>query len=268
MQGIGDAGLAKALDEGDWDAPMGEYYDTWDEDKHVIPDFTPPDHWPKFRTFDWGSAEPFFVTWWTIADGEDIKAQDGSTFWVPSGSLIAYREWNGCNTSYPEKGLGLSNQQIAHGILERTKEKNPLPWITVTDSFPFAGRGEADISGKKHTMSDTFAEYGVPLTRANTARGQGGGQVKDRLQGIESIPLLYVVAGCFYLRDYIPALPRDPHDPELPAEHGEASHACDNVRYAATARMLPRSRPDPAKQNPLTPKGILNKMKPKRISLK
>ena len=209
LEGMGDPGLAKALDEGDWDSLMGEYWSTWDESKHVIPDHTPPEHLFKFRTFDWGSSDPAVCLWWYVADGEDIVANDGTTFWVPSGSLVCYREWNVCDPLKPANGLGLSNPQLAAGILERTKEKTS--GITLSDSFPFAIRGEASgTNNKKYTMADTFAEYGVPLTRANTSRIQGGNQVKDRLAGIEGVPLIYFVESNFYCRDYIPALPCDP----------------------------------------------------------
>ena len=268
LAGMGDAALAKALDEGDWDAPIGDYYSDWDEARHVVSQFIPPEHWFKFRTFDWGSAEPFAVLWWAVADGEEVKAIDGTTLWFPSGSLVCYREWYGCEDEDPSKGLGLSNSRIAHGILERTKEK--MSNITLTDSFPFASRGEADVSDKKHVMADTFKEHGVPLIRANTSRGQGGAQVRDRLQGIEGFPLIYFTSNCFYCRDYIPSLPRDPTNFELPAEHGEPTHICDAVRYAATARPLTihKSVEDTAKRNPLTPIGIISKMKKTKVKIK
>lgn len=42
LEGLGDAALAKALDEGDWNAITGEFLSEWDEERHVVSDFIPP----------------------------------------------------------------------------------------------------------------------------------------------------------------------------------------------------------------------------------
>ena len=110
LEGIGDKALAKALDEGDWDAALGEFFPEWDESKHVIPDFNPPAHWFKFRTFDWGSAEPFAVLWWTISDGEEITALDGSTLWLPSGSFSLLSRMVWMRSDISRKGIRLNPQ--------------------------------------------------------------------------------------------------------------------------------------------------------------
>lgn len=77
LSGIGDLALAKALDEGDWDAPIGDFFPEWDEERHVCEEFAPPKHWFRFGTFDWGTAEPFAAYWWCISDGEPFL-RDGS----------------------------------------------------------------------------------------------------------------------------------------------------------------------------------------------
>jgi len=66
---IGDPELARALDTGDWDAITGNYFSTWDEDRHVIQDFVIPDFWLRFRTFDYGSYEPWACIWWAVSPG-------------------------------------------------------------------------------------------------------------------------------------------------------------------------------------------------------
>jgi hypothetical protein len=35
--------------------------------------FTPPAHWTRFRSLDWGSAKPFSVGWWVVAEAEWVK---------------------------------------------------------------------------------------------------------------------------------------------------------------------------------------------------
>ncbi len=54
-----DSATARALLNEDWDAQTGNYFEMWDSDKHVIKDFVIPDFWVRYRTFDYGSYEPW-----------------------------------------------------------------------------------------------------------------------------------------------------------------------------------------------------------------
>ena len=47
--------------------------------------------------------------------------------------------------------------------------------------------------------------------------------------------MLYVFEECIALQEYIPALTYHPVNPEDAQESGEATHACDTVRYVCTA---------------------------------
>jgi hypothetical protein len=239
LMGLNDEQLIKALLHGDFDALIGNMFTQYHEGEngHLLPGFDPPEHWFKFRTFDWGSSDPFAVYWWTIADGNKFFARDRRSLWVPSGSLIGYREWYGCQPNNPSKGLGdsMSNVDIAKGILARTTEETSN--ITLTDSLPFQERGLSENS-KKYKIADTYADHGVPLIKANTGRVYGCNQLRDRLIGINGVPLFYITEDCPYMRDYLPAVMRDETNPEAYVEHGEATHSVDNARYAATAKPI------------------------------
>lgn len=244
LDGLGDPALAKALFEGDWDAPVGEFFPEWSESRHVIPDFTPPAHWFRFRGFDWGTADPFAVYWGAISDGETFTDEDNNRRWYPRGAMIIYKEWYGCDEEDPSKGLRMRNEDMAIGICRRS-DKYERNLITISDSFPFADRG-----GK--TIAETFYENGCPLTLGDTTRVTGWSQLRSRLIGIEvdsndkdRTPMLFVTEGCKYLRDYLPALPRHPNEnkKEDAAEHGEATHAADVVRLMSMARPMVISAP-------------------------
>lgn len=299
LAGIGDEGLARALDEGDWDAPVGDFLREWDEDKHVCPDFIPPAHWFRYRSFDWGTSEPFAVLWWAVSDGEPFKdkirtIENGllvireEEMWFPRGALIAYREWYGNRPDKEAEGLGLRNEDLAAGIYERSPESYEKNITTLTDSLPFQDRG-----GK--TIAETFADTakcdvcnrivsernlhntkcketckrgdGTPgilkplnifLTRADTSRETGWSQLRSLLNGVfidandqERTAMIFFTESCRAARDYLPALPRHPTRIEDAAEHGEATHIADCVRYAAMARtrvvLPPEKIPDTAK---------------------
>lgn len=244
---MGDEQLALALDTGDWDALVGDFIRQWDDERHRVPDFTPPTHWLKFRSFDWGGDEPFAVYWWCVSDGEDfIDFEHGQRRWFPRGALIAYREWYGCNPDKPAKGIDMQNELIAKAIVARTHETTN--GITVTDNLPFQTRGG-------EIMADVFARNGCPLTQGNTDRVTGWKQLKDLLSGRDQWPLLYFTRSCKYAADYIPALPRHPSKKEDAAEDGEATHCCDAIRLACMTRPRIKDAPKkPLPHNPEAPK--------------
>lgn len=251
LAGIGDAALAKALDEGDWDSPVGEFFSEWDESRHVIPDFVPPAHWFRYRCFDWGSKDPFAVVWFAVSDGEMFETTIGSQqkrLWFPRGSKLIYREWYGCDEHDPAKGIGMRNAEIARGILERSPGEEEKNLITLTDSYPFPDRGEEG----GETIAKVFARNGVPLTLGDTSRVTGWAAMRDCLIGQQldlnsedRFPMLYVMEQCRFARDYIPTLPRHKNEAKKindAAEEGEATHICDAIRLGclATARIYER----------------------------
>lgn len=254
LAGLGDEALAKALREGDWDAPVGDYFTQYDDSRHTVPDHLPAKHLFKFRTFDWGSAEPFAVHWWYVSDGEEYKLASGDKFWTPKGSLVCYREWFGCRPEKPAQGLQMRNEDVARGILARSPEAEGK-LLTLTDSLPFQDRGMSK-NGKEYRIADVFDEEGVPLTKAITARVHGWSQLRDRLIGQDGMPLIYFCAYCTYIRDYIPAIGRSKTDPEDAEDSGEASHCCDSARYAASSRPRTLMKPPDAPETA----GIKNEM--------
>lgn len=243
LAAIGDPQLAKALDEGDWDALIGEFFPEFSIPRHVIEPFYPPPHWFRFRTIDLGYAEPFAVYWWAVSDGEVFKDELGRDRWFPRGAFIIYNEWYGCDPDYPAKGLRMSNEEIAFGILQRS-EINHSKCITLSDSLPFQYRGGegADI---------VFAKCGVPLTRGDDSRVIGWAAMRSRLigkmfQGFEQpLPMLYLTANCVYAIDYIPSLPRHhlPNKREDAAEHGETTHSNDSIRIGTLAFTVIKDSP-------------------------
>jgi len=269
---LNDKALAEALDTGDWDSPIGDFFRQYDDDKHTLPDFIPPSHWFKYRTFDWGSSEPFCVHWWCVSDGEPFFAErlkEGELvrerLWVPVGALICYREWYGCDEEHPEKGIEMSNERIAQGIKDRTTEVTS--GITLSDSLPFQERGNSR-DGNKYKMCDTFKENGVPLIQANTGRVFGCAEVKARLEGKDGFPLLYFCISCRYVREYLPAVERDPIEVNAYTPDGEATHSSDSCRYACATRpivkRLDKTLRKPGSERIITPATILTKLNSKR----
>jgi hypothetical protein len=256
VSGLGDEAMSDALLNENWDAPTGDFFKEFREEIHVIPDLIPPEHWTKWRSFDWGHTEPFAVLWLAVSDGEEFLDQLGRRRWLRKGAVVVYREWYGCKPEAPSEGLGLSNVEIAQGIVKRTHEKPGFStWLTVTDSLPFQARGGV-------LMADEFRDNGVALIRGNTARMIGWKHVKDYLIGVDDYPMLGICESCVYLRDYLPALQRHKANPEDAVESGEATHSTDTLRLGLMVRPSIRTAPVAQQSKPgsITPETIIKRL--------
>lgn len=65
------------LFKGLWTAAEGLVYEEWDPAVHIIPRFTVPPHWRKFRVVDFGFTNPFVCKWYALDE---------------DGRLYVYRE--------------------------------------------------------------------------------------------------------------------------------------------------------------------------------
>lgn len=243
LKRVGNPELVKAWLEGDWSIIAGAYYPEFDLHKHVIKPFSIPNHWFKYRTFDWGNAEPFFVHWIAVSDGQEFIYRN-KKYWYPKGALIYYREWNGCDSKKPHIGLRMKNEEIALGIKHRTYEANVDN--TLTDSKPFQSNGGP-------TIASVFHANGVPLTLADTSRVTGWAHVRDRLIGLDDLPMIFIFETNIYTIQYFPALQIDAKNPEDAVQSGEPTHCMDGVRYGCAAfpivNELPQE-PEPITKQP------------------
>jgi hypothetical protein len=267
LESMSGAAVADALITGNWDAPIGDYLREYNDELHSCPDCQPADHLYKWRSIDWGSADPAAVYWFFSSDGEPFKDQHGRVRWFPKGAVVVYREWYICDPNEQSKGARLSNEDIAKGINARTRETIQGP--TLADRYPFVDQGHTR-HGEKYTIATVFEDNGCKLTLANTARLFGWNELKARLMGRRemgpdgkeyTLPMIYFCESCRYAREYIPALETDPDDIEDAVDVGEATHSCDAIRYGVALKPIVKKM-EP-KQVPLQ-KGI-RKLTPKEI---
>lgn len=239
-----DSATAKALLNEDWDAQTGNYFAQWDSDVHVIKDFVIPDFWLRFRTFDYGSYEPWACLWFAVSPGTQVGER-----YLPRGCLVCYREWYGCKAEHPKDDKDKlitnlaptewTNFDIANGITDRTEERfDGQP--TYTDSFPFVKLGGRSIEQE-------FKEAGVVLSKGDTDRKNGWAMMSSKLTGEMLIagkedrwPMLVVFESCKYSQDYIPMIERNVDEGKMwdAAEDGEATHICDCFRLASMVHKV------------------------------
>lgn len=228
LRSAGSPELVRAWLEGDWSVITGAYFPEFSLERHVIAPFELPVGWPRFRSLDWGSAKPFSVGWWAVADGDSHGPRH-----IPRGCLVRYREWYGMAEGQPNVGLKLTAEEVADGILARETARERIAY-SVADPALFSQDGGP-------SMAERMARRGVHWTKADNKRvpqaGAMGGwdQVRARLKGEDGKPMLLMFSTCRDLIRTLPALQHDDLRPEDVDTDGE-DHAADECRYACMSR--------------------------------
>ena len=241
---VGSAQLVKAWLDGDWSAIEGAFFDCFSNDKHVIAPFDVPMDWLRFRSADWGSASPFSIGWWAVVQEEHALGSCS----LPRGALVRYREWYGAAS--PGKGLKLTAEQVADGIIARERDDGRLAYGVLD---PSAFREDGGPSIAERINQRLIAKQMAPFRAADnsrvaqlhsTGRGPMGGwdQMRARLIGEHGRPMIYFFASC---RDSIRTIPVLQHDPDRLEDLDTKSedHAADDVRYACLSRPWLKSPP-------------------------
>lgn len=129
----GNENLRKAWLYGSWDIFLGGFFSSvWEPKIHVLkskefgnpfaPAFKIPASWRVQRSFDWGSARPWCVTYGAFCSGEQPEGLD---FDIPVGSVVIFDEIYGW-TGKPNEGDGATSTEIAQRVLRRDKELERL----------------------------------------------------------------------------------------------------------------------------------------------
>ena len=231
LEGLGSVELVKAMRYGDWNVVEGAFFDNWSH-LNIIRPMALPAYLTRFRSMDWGSARPYSVGWWAVAD-DPIQAETalGQSITIPRGALIRYREVYG-STGKPNEGLKQTAEEVARIVL--AKEQGETISYGVADPAIFTADGGPSIAERM------FSE-GLKWRRADNARvarsGALGGwdQMRARISGDEDGPQLVVFSTC---RDFIRTVPVLQHDPDRPEDVDTDSedHAADEARYGCMSR--------------------------------
>jgi hypothetical protein len=241
LQQTGSAALVRAWLEGDWSIIDGAFFDGWSA-RNVVPPFRIPEDWTRLRAFDWGFAAPFSVGWWAVVADD---RQTGKGVVLPRGALVRYREWYGAGARAGE-GLRLDAEAVARGILER--EAGETIGLGVADPSIFREDGGPSIAERMRRIGVRFRP--ADNTRVGKAGAMSGwDQMRARIAGTETGPLLAVFDTC---RDFIRTVPVLQHDPQRPEDLDTRSedHIADETRYACLSRPLIAPRPAPSPTRP------------------
>jgi hypothetical protein len=212
----------KAWLHGSWDVVAGGMFDDlWDSTVHIVEPFKIPKSWRIDRSFDWGSSKPSSVGWWAESDGSDYIDAAGFTVNTVRGDLFRIHEWYMCKKGEENKGLMLTDREIANGIKDMQLQHPMLMGKAVQP-------GPADTSiydtTNGQSIAKAMANMGVRWTRADKSAGSrilGWQRIRNRLQASfkkdglpREHPGLFVFDTCDAFIRTVPVAPRDDRNTE------------------------------------------------------
>lgn len=224
---VGSPELVKAWLDGDWSVIAGAFFPEFSMARHVVPQFKIPKDWPRFKAMDWGSAKPFSVGWYAIADGSTDLAR---------GCIVKYREWYGAKG--PNIGLKLTAPQVGRGITDIEKKAGEECEYGVIDPATYKIDGGPCIA-------EELAKEGAWFRRADNTRLSGWDQLRNRLVGdLDGNPMIVFFPNC---KDTIRTIPTLQHDAAKmeDVDTDAEDHAGDETRYACMSRPWIRPIPPP-----------------------
>lgn len=218
----------RAYRYGDWNAIGGNYFPEFSPATHVVAPFAIPDHWVRYRSFDYG-LDMFACYWWAVDE-------DG-------------RSW--CIREYTHKGLIV--KEAAEKIHEMTL---PGERISATYAPPDMWSRQKD-TGK--TMAELFMGNQVGLVKADNNRVQGHMMMKDAMalrplgdpyvkelfhkadgRTPDRLPGLMFFQGCKRVIGDLQDIQADEKNPnDCAKDPHEITHTVDGVRYYCVSRVLP-----------------------------
>lgn len=205
--------LRKAMLYGDWNVFQGQFFEEWDEEKHVIKPFPIPSNWKIYRSRDYGFD--MLAGYWIAID--------------PKGNGYVFRE-----IYQPELIASKAGELLNKNTYEKIYLDIAPPdlWNRQKDS----GKSPADIFQQ---------ECGHNLTKADNNRANGWLMMREWLADVEEEivdengnkqiikhPKLRFFNTCVNAIRTIPLLVHDENNPgDCLTEPHEITHAPDAIRY-------------------------------------
>ncbi|MFA5256283.1 MAG: Terminase-like family protein [Candidatus Omnitrophota bacterium] len=234
LKSISDPVLRAAWLNGDWDVYIGQAFLL--TDAHIIQPIPVPKHAWVYMTFDWGYGKPFSIGWWW-ADEE--------------GRIYRFSEWYG-GSGMPDEGLRMTDTEIAKEINRREKDigiSGRQNLIRLAGPDCWNKKPDYKGGGQGPSTAETFARFGIFLTRGDPGRKQKIQQFRERLfvprneSGAQiDRPMMQIYNTCKDFLRTIPALSMDDTFEDVDTE--QEDHVYDEACHICMARPIKLRLPE------------------------
>ena len=234
--------MAQALKDGDWDSVVGAALHNLNRERHQLRPFKPPHWWTKFMAIDWGTAKPFSVGWYCVADGDAHLARKGHwpERYLPAGAVVRYREWYGWN-GRSNQGSRMESQKVAKRIMRIEEEAGETMDFRVGDTGMWAQDDGPSVQERMFEATD--GRFVMVQSKKN--RQANYAEIVSRLAGTDQFmetgvedthPMFFCTADCVHFWRTMPMLTLDEYNPEKGPDTKLEDHIYDEVVYALRAR--------------------------------
>lgn len=239
LSGLGSESLVKAMRDGDWDIVAGAAFENLSRDVHCIRPFEIPHWWTKFTSLDWGSAKPYSVGWYAVADNEiELKGRDGEpTKIIGKGSIIKYRElygWSG----RADEGCREESWEVARKIANMELKGEEINY-RIADSAMWAEHDGPSIAERMMDALDREKASCPNMEQSRKDRKANYLEIRNRLSNSKPEHQgFYIFDTCFHFWRTMPDLQLDQRDPEKGWDSAQEDHVADQVGYALVSRPI------------------------------
>lgn len=225
---------------GDWDQFAGQIFSEWMPALHVIPGFTIPNSWPRFRSIDHGQNNPTACLWFAV----DFD-----------GNVYVYQEYY-----QPDAPVSEHVQSILRmSQIGTTAGRAMMDEYEGTYIDPSTHAKNREKNGKKFSVADEYTEAGILTMPAQNDVMAGINRVKEYLRinpkrwhpikadidgaPMQGAPRLFVFESCTNLIEEMGQYKWKPlrvgvdeNNPAQPVKHKD--HAVDALRYFLMSRPI------------------------------
>lgn len=253
LQGLGSPDLVKAMLNGDWDIVAGAAFEYLSRDVHMVRPFQIPYWWTKFTSLDWGTARPYAIGWYAIADESLVLKgrEDAPDKLIGKGSIIRYRElygWNGkANEGCREESWQVAqklydiegNEEISYRIADNAMwAEHDGP--SVAENFQ---NKLAELYSKEDQRDPNKNKRCYTLEKSRKDRVANYLEIRNRLSMSDGERQgFYVFETCHHFWRTVPDLQLDDREPEKGWDTDQEDHIIDEVGYALVSRPVTMDR--------------------------
>lgn len=233
LNAIDDPARRAAMRDGDWDAQVGQFFEQWSYERHVIPNskkedgnqWVLPVEWQRYAGIDYGVHAPFACIWAAVDPA--------------SGRMWIYRELYATEVPAKEQAMMILESEEAAQEFEVIRSADPSMWgdrgtpMTIADIYGYNGCGIMKANNNRpsgwarchHFLNEgPPCEYHIEKGLALEAEG------KPNIW--TTCPMLHVFGDeCPNFVETVPELPRDKNNPDDAETKNVPDHIPDAWRY-------------------------------------